>query len=40
LYNRNYHRLRNGSGTGHGGQMTEIRVFPAGTLPPQAAPNT
>ncbi len=25
---------------GNGGQMTEIRVYPANTLPPQTAPNT
>ena len=39
LYNRNYVRQNNGGGTGFGGQMTEIRVYP-GTLPPQTAPNT
>lgn len=27
-------------GTGLGGQMTEVRVYAAGTLPPQTAPNT
>jgi len=40
LYNRNYNRLRNGAGTGYGGQMTEIRIYPAGTLPPQMVPHT
>jgi FtsP/CotA-like multicopper oxidase with cupredoxin domain len=40
LYNRNYDRLSNAGGSGYGGQMTEIRVHPAGTLPPQTEPNT
>jgi FtsP/CotA-like multicopper oxidase with cupredoxin domain len=40
LYNRNYGRLSNGGQAGYGGQMTELRVFPAGTLPPQTEPNT
>jgi FtsP/CotA-like multicopper oxidase with cupredoxin domain len=40
LYNRNYARLTNAGGQGYGGQMTEIHVFPAGTLPPQDGPNT
>lgn len=40
FYNRNYARLNNGGHAGYGGQMTEVRVFPAGTLPPQTAPNT
>jgi FtsP/CotA-like multicopper oxidase with cupredoxin domain len=39
LYNRNY-RSANNLGGGYGGQMTEVRVFPAGTLGPQALPNT
>ena len=38
LFNRSYSRGVNGAG--HGGQMTEIRVHPAGTLPPQTLPNT
>jgi hypothetical protein len=38
LYNRAYDRADNLVGDG-GGQRTEIRVFPAGTLPPQAYPN-
>ncbi len=40
LYNRNYNHLANAGGVGYGGQMTEVRVFPAGTLPPQLLPNT
>jgi FtsP/CotA-like multicopper oxidase with cupredoxin domain len=40
LYNRNYSRLNNAGGQGHGGQMTEVHVFPAGMLPAQRAPNT
>jgi FtsP/CotA-like multicopper oxidase with cupredoxin domain len=40
LANRNYARLSNGGGKGYGGQMTQVRVFPAGTLPPQSEPNT
>jgi hypothetical protein len=38
--NRNYHRLNNGGHTGYGGQMTEIHVYPSGTLPEQGEPNT
>jgi len=40
LYNRNYDRLSNAGGPGYGGQMTEIHVHPAGTLPPQTEPNS
>ncbi|WP_103343842.1 multicopper oxidase domain-containing protein [Amycolatopsis sp. CA-126428] len=40
LYDRNYAYLDNGGGGGYGGQMTEIRVSPRGTLPPQTTPNT
>jgi FtsP/CotA-like multicopper oxidase with cupredoxin domain len=40
FYDRNYERLNNAGGTGYGGRMTEVRVYPAGTLPPQTAPNT
>ncbi|MCB9419665.1 MAG: multicopper oxidase domain-containing protein [Ardenticatenaceae bacterium] len=40
FYNRNFNRLSNGGAAGYGGQMTEIRVHPAGTLAPQTAPNT
>lgn len=39
LYNRAYNRASNLSG-GFGGQMTEVRVYPAGTLGPQTLPNT
>jgi FtsP/CotA-like multicopper oxidase with cupredoxin domain len=39
LYNRNYGRLSNGGYSGYGGQMTEVRVFPTSTLPPQTSPN-
>ena len=39
LYNRNYARLHNPGMAGLGGQMTEIRVFPANTLGAQAGPN-
>ena len=39
FYNRDYTRLNNGGGTGKGGQMTEVRVFPEGTLDPQTEPN-
>ena len=38
LYNRAYTRADNLVGDG-GGQRTEIRVYPAGTLPAQAYPN-
>jgi FtsP/CotA-like multicopper oxidase with cupredoxin domain len=40
LANRNYARLSNGGASGYGGQMTEVRIFPAGTLDPQLEPNT
>jgi len=40
FYNRNYDHLSNAGGAGYGGQMTEVRIFPAGTLPPQTRPNT
>ena len=39
LYDRNYSYLSNGGGTQYGGMMTEIRVSPAGTLPPQTSAN-
>ena len=38
LYNRAYTRSDNLVGDG-GGQRTEIRVYPAGTLPAQQYPN-
>jgi FtsP/CotA-like multicopper oxidase with cupredoxin domain len=40
LYSRDYASATNGGGAGPGGQMTEIRVFPPGTLPAQTQPNT
>ena len=40
LYNRNYRHLNNRDPSGYGGQMTEVRVYPAGTLGPQTLPNT
>ncbi|MFG1643272.1 multicopper oxidase domain-containing protein [Amycolatopsis sp. NPDC049252] len=40
LYDRDYGFLNNGGGGGYGGQLTEIRVSPAGTLGPQTTPNT
>ena len=39
FYNRNYLRSSNLSAGGYGGQMTEVRVYPTGTLPPQTLPN-
>jgi FtsP/CotA-like multicopper oxidase with cupredoxin domain len=40
LYDRDYGFLNNGGGGGYGGQMTEIRISPPGTLPAQTIPNT
>ena len=40
LYNRNFLRSNNQAPGGFGGQATEIRVHPAGTLPTQTVPNT
>jgi FtsP/CotA-like multicopper oxidase with cupredoxin domain len=40
LYNRNYRHINNRDPSGHGGPMTEVRVYPAGTLGPQTLPNT
>ncbi|HEY7589435.1 MAG TPA: multicopper oxidase domain-containing protein [Candidatus Limnocylindrales bacterium] len=40
LYNRNLAYLHTTDVPGLGGQMTEIRVYPAGTLDPQTEPNT
>jgi hypothetical protein len=40
LYNRNYRHLNNRDPSGHGGPMTEVRVYPAGTLGVQTLPNT
>ena len=39
LKNRNYHKQTNGGATGMGGMVTEVRVYPAGTLPLQTEPN-
>jgi hypothetical protein len=39
FYSRNYRNLNNGGHSGYGGQMTEVRVYPAGTLPRQTEPN-
>lgn len=40
LYNRNFTRFHTRSeGFGVGAPMTEVRVYPAGTLPPQTEPN-
>lgn len=40
LYSRNYGHLSNAGDHAYGGQMTEVWVYPANTLPPQLAPNT
>jgi FtsP/CotA-like multicopper oxidase with cupredoxin domain len=40
LYNRNFMRSNNLASGGFGGQATEVRVYPAGTLGPQSIPNT
>jgi FtsP/CotA-like multicopper oxidase with cupredoxin domain len=40
LYDRDYANLNNAGGRGYGGQMTEIRVSPPGTLPAQQRANT
>lgn len=40
VYNRNFLRSNNLAPEGFGGQATEIRVHPAGTLPAQTVPNT
>jgi FtsP/CotA-like multicopper oxidase with cupredoxin domain len=40
LYDRDYRVSNNLAAGGFGGRMTEVRVFPAGTLGPQALPNT
>ena len=40
LYNRNLFQLSNGDSDGSvGGQMTEVRVYPAGVLPVQTRAN-
>ena len=40
LFSNAFGTLNRPGGTGLGGQMTEVRVYAAGTLPPQTAPNT
>jgi FtsP/CotA-like multicopper oxidase with cupredoxin domain len=40
LYARDYQSMTNGGGAGVGGQMTEIRVSPPGTLPAQTRANS
>ena len=39
LYNRNYSHFNDTTGTGSGGQMTEVRVYASG-VPAQSGPNT
>ena len=42
FYDRNYgfvNKEANATGDGYGGQRTEVRVYPAGTLPEQTRPN-
>ncbi len=40
LYNRNYRHQNNKGPSGYGGQMTEVHVYPTGSLGPQMLPNT
>jgi FtsP/CotA-like multicopper oxidase with cupredoxin domain len=40
LFNHAYNSLTRPGGSGLGGQMTEIRVFAAGSLPPQTLPHS
>ena len=40
LFNNSLGALTQPGGTGLGGQMTEVRVYAAGSLPPQTSPNT
>ena len=40
LYNRSFARSNNLAPGGFGGQVTEVRVYPAGTLGAQLIPNT
>jgi len=40
LYNRNYSHFNHVTGSGFGGQMTEVRVYPSGTIAAQTGPNT
>ena len=39
LYNRNYSHFNHVTGSGYGGQMTEVRVYASG-IPAQTGPNT
>ena len=39
LYDRNYAFNNNAGAAGLGGMVTEIRVYPAGTLSTQSVPN-
>ena len=40
LYNRSFARANNQAPGGYGGQATEVRVFPGGTIGAQTVPNT
>ena len=40
LFNNSFGALTQPGGSGLGGQMTEVRVYAAGTLAAQSAPNT
>jgi FtsP/CotA-like multicopper oxidase with cupredoxin domain len=40
LYNRNYSHFNDVTGSGYGGQMTEVRVYQSGTIAAQTGPNT
>jgi hypothetical protein len=41
LYSRYYTHVSNAGGSGHGGQMTEVHIYPASEpLPEQTGPNT
>ena len=40
LYNRNYSHFNELTGSGYSGQMTEVRVYPSGTIAAQTGPNT
>ncbi len=40
LYDRDHAHQTNAGGAGYGGQLTQIRVYPKGTLPAQTIPNT
>jgi hypothetical protein len=40
LYNRNYSHFNDVTDSGYSGQMTEVRVYPSGTIAAQTGPNT